>query len=89
MKPSRELARRETETTALDKPIDSPAAPHSYNYGVDPNAESEIHLLDYWRAVRKRLWLVIGIVMLVTMLAAYVPARRASRIEPTQALRYE
>jgi len=25
----------------------------------------------------------------ITMLAAYVPARRASRIAPTQALRYE
>ena len=32
---------------------------------------------------------VVPSLFLVTMLAAYVPARRASRIAPTQVLRYE
>lgn len=32
---------------------------------------------------------VVPAMFVVTMLAAYVPARKASRIEPTQALRYE
>ena len=33
--------------------------------------------------------IVVPSLFLATMLAAYVPARRASRIAPTQALRYE
>ena len=35
------------------------------------------------------LVLVAPVVLAVTMLAAYIPARRASRINPTEALRYE
>jgi ABC-type lipoprotein release transport system permease subunit len=33
--------------------------------------------------------IVVPSIFILTMLAAYVPARRASRIAPTQALRYE
>lgn len=76
MKPSRELMKPEPGFAALEPATESPVNPHAYNYGVDPNAESEIHLLDYWRAVRKRLWLVIGIVALVTMLSVIYVARK-------------
>src|SRR5882762_3609649 len=76
MKPSRELIKTEPELTAIARPSESISTPHSYNYGVDPNAETEIHLLDYWRAVRKRLWLVVGIMLLVTMLAVIYMARK-------------
>jgi len=75
MKPSRELIKAETEYTAVERSSDS-GAPHSYNYGVDPNAENEVNLLDYWRAVRKRLWLVISIMALVTMLSILYVARK-------------
>ncbi|HJS24409.1 MAG TPA: polysaccharide biosynthesis tyrosine autokinase [Pyrinomonadaceae bacterium] len=68
-----ELVRKESSLDALDKPIEPP---QSYNYGVDPNAENEVHLLDYWRAIRKRLWLVFGIVALVTMLSVVYVARK-------------
>ena len=73
MKSPNELVRRESGLDALDKPIETP---QSYNYGVDPNAENEVHLLDYWRAIRKRLWLVLGIVALVTMLSVVYVARK-------------
>ena len=55
--------------------------PQSYNYGVDPNADNEVHLLDYWRAIRKRLWLVLGVVALITMLAVVYVARKPDLYE--------
>lgn len=76
MKPSRELAKRELEPNGIEKTVEVSVPPHSYNYGVDPNAETDVHLLDYWRAVRKRLWLVISVVVLVTMLAVLFVARK-------------
>ncbi|MEK6280458.1 MAG: polysaccharide biosynthesis tyrosine autokinase [Acidobacteriota bacterium] len=71
-----DLIKKEPEPTALERPGDLGRNPHTYNYGVDPNAETEVHLLDYWRAVRKRLWLVISMVVLVTMLSVLYVARK-------------
>jgi succinoglycan biosynthesis transport protein ExoP len=76
MKPSNELVKREHENNGLERPNEYPAAPRSYNYGVDSNAEAEVHLLDYWRAVRKRLWLVLSVVALLTTLSVLYVARK-------------
>src|SRR5215467_1436308 len=78
MKSTTDLAKRELSPEALDRAIEPP---QSYNYGVDPNAENEVHLLDYWRAIRKRLWLVLGIVALVTMLSVVYVARKPDEYE--------
>jgi polysaccharide biosynthesis transport protein len=39
-------------------------------------APEGLQLLDYWKAIRKRLWLVIGIAVLVTTLTAIYMARK-------------
>jgi len=76
MKPSRELIKSDADLTALERFNGDSGRPPSYNYGVDPNAETEVNLLDYWRAVRKRLWLVISIMALITMLSIIYVARK-------------
>jgi capsular exopolysaccharide synthesis family protein len=78
MKPTKELAKRPSTLDALERPVEPP---QSYNYGVDPNADNDVHLLDYWRAIRKRLWLVVGIVALITMLAIVYVARKPDFFE--------
>jgi capsular exopolysaccharide synthesis family protein len=83
---SNELAKREAPLDALDRPSEPP---QSYNYGVDPNAENEVHLLDYWRAIRKRLWLVLGIVALVTMLSVVYVARKPDEYEAQARVRVD
>lgn len=42
------------------------------------DAQEGFQLLDYWRAIRKRIWLVVGIAVLVTTLAAIYIARKPS-----------
>jgi succinoglycan biosynthesis transport protein ExoP len=69
------LAKREPEPQQLE----SRAEPANYRgpgYGYGPDDEGEVHLLDYWRAVRKRLWLVLGIAALITALATVYVARK-------------
>jgi polysaccharide biosynthesis transport protein len=39
-------------------------------------AQEGFQLLDYWRAIRKRIWLVVGIAVLVTTLTAIYVARK-------------
>jgi polysaccharide biosynthesis transport protein len=70
------ITKRAPGPAEVEKPLDFGRTPPTYNYGVDPNAEAEVHLLDYWRAVRKRLWLVASIVVLVTTLAVLYVARK-------------
>ncbi|HYY58327.1 MAG TPA: polysaccharide biosynthesis tyrosine autokinase [Pyrinomonadaceae bacterium] len=72
-----DASKRVTEVRALQKLTDAQQpAPLAYGYRLDADADEERHLRDYWRSVRKRLWLVAGITVLVTMLVAIYVARK-------------
>ncbi|MDQ5843887.1 MAG: polysaccharide biosynthesis tyrosine autokinase [Acidobacteriota bacterium] len=44
-------------------------------YGEEDSPEGEMHLRDYWRTIRKRLWLIIGLAVIVSTIAALRQAR--------------
>ncbi len=79
MKDSREIIQRPIEpVTDLERPFETPlAAPVGQYPGYrEAYIPEGFQLLEYWRAIRKRLWLVIGITVLVTTLVAIYMARK-------------
>jgi len=66
------------ESQELDR-VRSAAPAHSYGYGgyngLDDGAE-ENHIREYLRAVRKHLWLIIGITLVATFAAAIYVAQK-------------
>src|SRR2546421_2021104 len=73
-----DLVKRVAQPQELDRPHDAPPPPRSasYGYGADIGADHDVHLLDYWRAIRKRLWLVFGVTAIITVLAMIYMARK-------------
>jgi capsular exopolysaccharide synthesis family protein len=70
------MVKRETDPREIERQDEAgPYRSSGYGYGPE-GSESEVNLLDYWRAVRKRLWLVIGVAALVTTLATIYVARK-------------
>lgn len=82
MKESREIIQRPAvEPTDIERTFDYPvvpAAPGRYPVYREAAEKEGFQLADYWRAIRKRLWLVVGIAVLVTTLAAIYMARKPS-----------
>ena len=76
MNEATKLAKREPEPQPLEARAEPSSYRPAYGYGTDATGETEVHLLDYWRAVRKRLWLVLGITALITTLATIYVARK-------------
>lgn len=78
MKDTREIIKQTTETVELERPFEPQIVPNTGRYPAyrEVYAQDGFQLIDYWRAIRKRLWLVIGIAVLVTTLAAIYMARK-------------
>lgn len=79
MKDTREIIHRQVaEKVEIERPFEPqiPAANGGYGAYRDFNAHEGFQLIDYWRAIRKRLWLVIGIAVLLTTLAAIYMAKK-------------
>lgn len=76
MKERSELAVNVPGSNDLVRPLDMKGAPSQSVYKMDTGGEEAVHLLDYWRSIRKRLWLVLGITVLITSLTAIYMSRK-------------
>src|SRR5512132_1715867 len=50
--------------------------PPIVTYGEENTPEGEMHLRDYWRTIRKRLWLILGLALIVCTIAALKQAQQ-------------
>ena len=81
MKDSREIVQKkigEPESAALEHVFEPQIIAGTGRYPAyrELYVQDGFQLLDYWRAIRKRLWLVIGITVLVTVLTAIYMAKK-------------
>src|SRR5438874_3575477 len=74
-RPTPPLALPESRELDVQRPVSPAAAYVSYPSFTDDGAE-ENHFREYLRAVRKHLWLIIGLTLIITMLAAVYVARQ-------------
>ncbi|HEX6126339.1 MAG TPA: polysaccharide biosynthesis tyrosine autokinase, partial [Pyrinomonadaceae bacterium] len=78
MKDSREIIHKPlNEPVEFERHFEPQIVPGSGRYPAYRDATADgLQLLDYWKAVRKRLWLVMGIAVLITTLTAIYMARK-------------
>src|SRR5260370_42242306 len=89
MNEATKLAKRDPEPQPLETRAETNSYRSAYGYGLDPAGEGEVHLLDYWRAVRKRLWLVIGMAALITALVTIYVARKPDVYEASSRMQVD
>ena len=76
MKDPRGIIRTPVADSAEIEPFDPQLTPTGRYPTYRETAQEGFQLVDYWRAIRKRLWLVVGIAVLMTTLTAIYMARK-------------
>ncbi len=79
MKDRREIVPTHVDPVVdLERPFEPQIVPGTGRYPAyqESYGQEGFQILDYWRAIRKRLWLVVGIAVLITTLAAIYVARK-------------
>lgn len=86
MRNTKEIVHRQMESVEIERPFE-PQIPVTSNggYGAyrNVNASEGFQLVTYWRIIRKRFWLVVGIAVLMTTLAAIYVARKPNIYQAT------
>lgn len=76
MKDSHEIMKSTTETRSLIRRVDTDISPAPVVSYVEAEEDEGLPLREYWRAVYKHRWIIIGTTLLVTMLTAIHMARQ-------------
>src|SRR3954466_14512115 len=77
MKETREIIQKPlNEPVELERHFEPQIVPAGRYPAYRETTADGFQLLDYWKAIRKRLWLVAGIAVLVTTLTAIYMARK-------------
>ena len=78
MRDSREIIHKQVENVDIERPFEPQIPVINGGYGAyrDVAAQDGFQLVAYWRIIRKRFWLVVGIAVLMTTLTAIYMARK-------------
>ncbi len=78
MRDSKEIVPRQIEQVEIERPFEpqTPASNGGYGAYRDVGVQDGFQLVTYWRIIRKRFWLVVGIAVLMTTLTAIYMAHK-------------
>lgn len=76
MKEPTQLTKHIASEGSFEKNLDVASSLPRTSYSYETVKERESHLRDYWLTIRKRLWLIIGVAILIPSLVAVILIRK-------------